>query len=89
MVGTAGGGERQLAEPLLEGLAHGRMGDDCGTVGVGRVAGEGAAGLDFRKDQGADVVAVEAAEHDVADQRRAGGDDAGADACHVDPGAGR
>ena len=41
------------------------------------------------EDQRADEVAVEPGQHDVADQRRAGRDHAGAHGGEIDPGAGR
>ena len=56
---------------------------------VGRQAGERAAAVEAREDQHADLVAVDAGDHDVLHARVAGGDDLRAQRADRDEGAGR
>ncbi len=72
---------------LPEGAAHQRILRADGDV-VSRQSGiDQAATVEIEHDESSDVVTVDPGDHDVAHQRRAGCDEAGAQRADADPGA--
>ena len=66
----------QLVDQALEERLHVGRGQHVERRRVGRQVGEGAAGVQAREDQQADLVAVHAGDHHVLHAGVAGGDDA-------------
>src|SRR6516225_5733156 len=84
-----GGGRKQPSEAFGKGAANQRIGRGRGNVigGKGRI--DQAAAVKVEHDQRRYFVAIDAGNHDVAHQRRAGCDETRAQGTDADPGAAR